>query len=246
MSPFKTLLILALAVGSLMMGSCVLPLGTPTGGLSVHVKFPRQLARAAGYTIADLGSWEVLGRGPDGAVIPADYTRDANKAIVTGLVPGDWSITVNAMDSTGELILTGTSAVTLVAGQPNEVGIELRDANAIQINVDFTVPEQPALSVDHLTDSVAVNPQSNLVEFDSSSASSVSLQATSGFDSYAWYVNDNLNAPVRDTSECVLSGINPIELPFGTSTILLVVEKNGQYYSLQFWVTKTTSGMLAN
>jgi len=239
MSHFKALLILALAVGSLMMGSCVLPFGTPTGGLSVHVKFPRQLARAAGYTLADLGSWEVLGRGPDGAVIPADYTRDANQAVVTGLVPGDWSITVNAMDSTGELILTGTGAVTLIAGQPNEVAIDLQDANAVQINVDFIIPEQPTLSVDHVTNGVAVNSQSNLVEFDSSSDSSVSLQATAGFDSYAWYVNNNLDTPVCESSECVLSGTNQVNLLSGTSTILLVVGKNDQYYSLQFWVTDT-------
>ena len=236
MNRFNPMLVVALLFGTLTFSSCVLPLGAPAGGLSVHVKFPRQLSAASGFTLADLASWEVVGSGPAGAVLQADYTKTTTQADVTGLVPGEWAITVNAMDATRERILTGSTVVTLVAGQPNVVDIALKNANSVVVTVNFADPQQPVLAINRTTNNVSVNSESNLVVFDSSSASLLSLKVTTEFDSYAWYLN-NVETPVCSVAECVLSGPGQVELPAGTSTFLLVVGKGGQYYSQQFWVT---------
>lgn len=220
----------------LLASSCVLPLGTSRGGaVSVRVTLP-QATVASRYALADLGSWSLRGEGPEGSAFTNTYTSSETQAQVTELAPGAWNLWVEATDEAGATILKGTASAELVAGEANEVSIPLLDANSLQVTVNFAVPGHPALSAVNVTDGTSLDIENNVVLFNSMASTSVYLQASTGFDRYEWYIDGVWESTMSGKPEFLLAGSGTSLNGSGVNSILLIVSKEGQEYSEQFWV----------
>ncbi|MEI8095632.1 MAG: hypothetical protein WCG80_15585 [Spirochaetales bacterium] len=229
------LLVLVTAI-SLLAFSCVMPGSVVTRSLAVHLTLPSTFVSPR-FVATDLASWTVTGLGPESSSFEQILASDQTTAHIPGLTEGDWTITVSGFDSQNGIVLTGTAVATLVADATNDVSITVAPANPLSVTIDFGFPTAPAISVTNSSDGSDLPVLNQIVTFDPSAHTTISLNASSGLESYEWYFDGVWQAQLSGQAQCVLWGTGASSLPSTTVKILIVVSKDGLTYSQDLWVT---------
>ncbi len=99
---------------------------TKTGTLSVKISDAAFKARIIQPSLdMKIASYRISGNGPNEATFPAmNITEDT--ATISSLVPGDWTITVDAKNAAGDIIASGYAETTIISGTTSPVSIEVR------------------------------------------------------------------------------------------------------------------------
>ena len=205
-----------LIILSLIVLGCPMPPTSETGNLTISLT--SAMDRGAKNLLPpidmNVATYDVSGTGPSSATFSQQNVT--TPLTVNSLVAGSWSITVNGKNSAGTVIGTGTTSVTVVAGQTANASVTVSPLNG---NGDLS------LSVSWLTGLVAAPSVSGTLTLVGGSASNInfalagnSLSASydSGSTLAAGYYT--LSLVLQDGTTTVWGGIEAVRIVAGNTT----------------------------
>jgi hypothetical protein len=140
------LLGLALGMVGLLLTSCDLSLyfqhdpAGKLGDLNLRVSSPEQ-SRSLLPDNPAIATYFISGRGPGGLAMPTVADSTDGSFAISGLVAGDWVVTVGGKNSAGQLIASGSVTVTIIADSSVSASLGLTPVSGLGLlNLSCTWP----------------------------------------------------------------------------------------------------------
>jgi hypothetical protein len=181
-----------LALLALVFEGCASPLSSgKTGSLSIGLSGNVSRTLVPGISM-DAASYTVTGTGPGGAT----FTETSTGASVTksGLAFGSWTIVVNALNASGTLIGSGTTAAEVITGETTTVNVTVKPiegTGTLSLDVTWTASQVHTPSITASLTPALGSAQSLAFDVSSGSASFSSSSVGNGYYTLALTLNDN-------------------------------------------------------
>lgn len=103
---------------------------------SLNVTFSVKESRAQSASVHTIKGVLVLEDGSLTQESSSDFNESGTTLSFTDVYPGTWKLTINALDSEGDIIFQGTASVNIDPGQLTNVSLDLLPASA-SLQIDF-------------------------------------------------------------------------------------------------------------
>jgi hypothetical protein len=159
-------------------------------------------------------------------------TRRVEKSsatITVRIIAGTWRVKVDAHDSAGKVVGSGSGTLEVGPGKPNSVDITMTDtADGVTVNIDiiYTGPGNESVTISGNEDNQFLSWKDN---------GTLTITAPAGYDSYKWFVDGE--AVSGETGSVFSRSVRQFSIKRHTITVQVV--KDGKSYSNEMTFTVT-------